>query len=104
MSDRLAALRAWVEGGGTLVLAGIPADDQLLLTHHVVRRKGATLQVVRRMKLTYPRAIALVVSREGGAGAWLFRIEHQLGAHQRWALQCHLGRLDAARRPVSLTK
>ena len=40
-----------LERGGTLVLAGIPADDQLLLTHHVVRRKGATLQVVRRMKL-----------------------------------------------------
>jgi L-iditol 2-dehydrogenase len=49
-----------LERGGTLVLVGIPAEDQLALTHHIVRRKGATLQVVRRMKHTYPRAIALV--------------------------------------------
>jgi L-iditol 2-dehydrogenase len=52
-----------LERGGTLVLVGIPAEDQLALTHHTVRRKGATIRVVRRMKLTYPRAIALVEQR-----------------------------------------
>lgn len=49
-----------VKRGGTLVLVGIPAEDQLLLTHHLVRRKGLTIKLARRMKLTYPRAIALV--------------------------------------------
>jgi L-iditol 2-dehydrogenase len=49
--------------GGTLVLVGIPAEDQLTMTHHVVRRKGLTIKVARRMKLTYPRAIALVARR-----------------------------------------
>lgn len=49
-----------VKRGGTVVLIGIPAQDQLILTHHVVRRKGLTLKLARRMKLTYPRAISLV--------------------------------------------
>lgn len=49
-----------VKRGGTLVLIGIPAEDQLVLTHHIVRRKGLTIKVARRMKHTYPRAIALV--------------------------------------------
>ncbi len=49
-----------VKRGGTLVLVGIPPDDQLLLTHHLVRRKGLTIHVARRMKHTYPRAINLV--------------------------------------------
>ena len=49
-----------VKRGGTLVLVGIPAEDQLLLTHHTVRRKGLTIKLSRRMKLTYPRAVALV--------------------------------------------
>ena len=46
--------------GGTLVLTGIPGEDQLALPHHLVRRKETTIKVVRRMKLTYPRTIALV--------------------------------------------
>lgn len=49
-----------VKRGGTVVLIGIPAQDQLILTHHLVRRKGLTLKLARRMKLTYPRAISLV--------------------------------------------
>lgn len=49
-----------VKRGGTLVLVGIPPEDQLQLTHHLVRRKGLTIHVARRMKHTYPRAIALV--------------------------------------------
>lgn len=49
-----------VKRGGILVLIGIPSEDQLLVTHHVVRRKGLTIKVARRMKHTYPRAIELV--------------------------------------------
>ncbi len=46
--------------GGTLVLTGIPAEDQLQIQHHLVRRKEINIRLVRRMKLTYPRAITLV--------------------------------------------
>jgi L-iditol 2-dehydrogenase len=46
--------------GGCVVLAGIPADDHTSFTASVARRKGLTLQLVRRMKHTYPRAIHLV--------------------------------------------
>ncbi len=49
-----------VRRGGRLVLVGIPPEDKLVMTHHLVRRKGLTIKMVRRMKLTYPRAIALV--------------------------------------------
>jgi len=49
-----------VKRGGTVVLIGIPPQDRLLMTHHLVRRKGLTIKLDRRMKLTYPRAIALV--------------------------------------------
>ena len=53
------AVRA-VRRGGTVVLVGIPAEDQVLLTHHVARRKGLAIKMARRMKHTYPRAITLV--------------------------------------------
>jgi L-iditol 2-dehydrogenase len=46
--------------GGRVILAGIPADDHTSFTASVARRKGLTLQLVRRMKHTYPRAIHLV--------------------------------------------
>jgi L-iditol 2-dehydrogenase len=48
-----------VKRGGTVVLIGIPAEDQVVLPHHIARRKGLTIKMARRMKLTYPRAIAL---------------------------------------------
>ncbi len=48
-----------VKRGGRVVLVGIPPEDQMAMTHHVVRRKGLTIKVARRMKLTYPRAITL---------------------------------------------
>ena len=48
--------------GGRLVLVGIPPDDQLRLKHSVARRKGLTIIMSRRMKHTYPRAIALATS------------------------------------------
>lgn len=47
--------------GGTLVLCGIPGHkDQLVLTASVIRRKGLTIKIVRRMKFVYPRGIVMV--------------------------------------------
>jgi L-iditol 2-dehydrogenase len=51
-----------VRPGGHVVLVGIPADDCLVLSHAVARRKGLTIRFARRMKHTYPRALALVMS------------------------------------------
>ncbi len=50
--------------GGKVILVGIPADDQTSFTASTARRKGLTLKLVRRMKLTYPRAIQLVADGE----------------------------------------
>lgn len=47
--------------GARVVLVGIPGSDRATFTHSVARRKGLTLVMVRRMKHTYPRAIALAV-------------------------------------------
>jgi L-iditol 2-dehydrogenase len=51
-----------VRPGGRLVLVGIPGDDKLAVSHGTVRRKGLTIRLSRRMKHTYPRAIALAAS------------------------------------------
>lgn len=59
-STALAAELARV--GGRLVLVGIPGDDALTLKHSTARRKGLTIRLSRRMKHTYPRAIALATS------------------------------------------
>jgi L-iditol 2-dehydrogenase len=45
--------------GGRVVLVGIPAYDRTEFGHSVPRRKGLTVRFSRRMKHTYPRAIAL---------------------------------------------
>lgn len=45
--------------GGRLVVVGIAGDDRLLFHHATARRKGLTIAMCRRMKHTYPRAIAL---------------------------------------------
>lgn len=46
--------------GGRVVLVGIPYPDMTSFTASTARRKGLTLQLCRRMKFTYPRAIQLV--------------------------------------------
>ena len=46
--------------GGKVVMVGIPSEDRMLMTASVVRRKGLTIKMVRRMKHTYPRAIRMV--------------------------------------------
>ena len=48
--------------GGKVIVVGIPDDNTMTMTASVVRRKGLTIKVVRRMKHTYPRAIELVHS------------------------------------------
>ena len=48
--------------GGKVILVGIPADDRTAFNASTARRKGLTIKLVRRMKHTYPRAIALVAS------------------------------------------
>ncbi len=46
--------------GGKVVIAGIPAEDTMVMDGSTVRRKGLTIKLVRRAKHTYPRAIRLV--------------------------------------------
>jgi len=53
---------AAVHPGGKVILVGIPPDDRTSFSASIARRKGLTLKLVRRMKLTYPRAIRLVES------------------------------------------
>jgi len=48
--------------GGKVIVVGIPSDDRTSFSASVPRRKGLTIKLVRRMKLTYPRAIQLVQS------------------------------------------
>jgi L-iditol 2-dehydrogenase len=59
-NEAVEAAMAAVKYGGCVVLAGIPADDRIAFNASVARRKGLTIRLVRRMKLTYPRAIRLV--------------------------------------------
>jgi L-iditol 2-dehydrogenase len=46
--------------GGTLIVAGIPVEDTMMLKASTIRGKGLTVKPIRRMKHTYPRAIHLV--------------------------------------------
>lgn len=47
-------------GGGRVVLVGIPDQDETRFPAALVRRKGLTIAVVRRMPEVYERAVALV--------------------------------------------
>lgn len=49
-----------VRNGGKVILAGIPATDDITFKASIIRRKGLTIKLVRRMKHTYPRAIRMV--------------------------------------------
>ena len=61
-SEAVQAAIAAVKPGGKVILIGIPSDDRTAFTASTARRKGLTIKLVRRMKLTYPRAIRLVES------------------------------------------
>lgn len=58
--DAVTAAFEAVKPGGKVILVGIPSDDRTSFQASLARRKGLTIKLVRRMKLTYPRAIALV--------------------------------------------
>lgn len=60
---------AAVRLGGKVILVGIPSDDRSSFRASTARRKGLTLKLVRRMKLTYPRAISLVESGKVDVGS-----------------------------------
>jgi L-iditol 2-dehydrogenase len=51
-----------VRPGGTVVLVGIPAEDETAFPASSARRKGVTIKLCRRMNHSYPRALALVHS------------------------------------------
>jgi L-iditol 2-dehydrogenase len=51
-----------VRPGGRVALAGIPSDERTSFKVSTARRKGLTFVMVRRMKHTYARAIALTVA------------------------------------------
>jgi L-iditol 2-dehydrogenase len=51
-----------VRPGGRVVLAGIPSEARTTFSASTARRKGLTFVMVRRMKHTYPRAIALATA------------------------------------------
>jgi L-iditol 2-dehydrogenase len=65
---------AAVRPGGKVILVGIPPDDRTSFTASLARRKGLTLKLVRRMKLTFPRAIQLVQSGKVNVGALVTHI------------------------------
>jgi L-iditol 2-dehydrogenase len=46
--------------GGMVVIAGISAEDSMVMHASTLRKKGLTIKLVRRSKHTYPRAIRLV--------------------------------------------
>ncbi len=65
--------------GGRVILAGIPEGEEFSLSASVVRRKGLSLKMVRRMGHVYPRAIFLA-SR--GKVALEPLISHRLPLHE----------------------
>ncbi len=60
--EAVSAAVSAIRPGGQVVLIGIPASDRTAFPAAMARRKEATIQLVRRMKFTYPRAIHLVES------------------------------------------
>jgi len=71
--------------GGKLIMVGIPREDVAVFPAHAIRRKGLTIKYVRRMKHTYPRAIAMV--RDGlidvaGLVTHWFSLERAAEAYQ----------------------
>ncbi len=51
-----------VRNGGRVIIAGIPVEDMIKFRATVARRKGLSIKMSRRMKHTYPAAIALASS------------------------------------------
>lgn len=51
---------AVVKPGRRVIIIGINRNDEIILNHSEVRRKGLTIKLVRRMRRTYGRAIDLI--------------------------------------------
>jgi L-iditol 2-dehydrogenase len=60
--DAVATAVAVAAPGASVVIAGIPPVDHLLVDASTARRRGLDLRFARRMVRTYPRAIELVRS------------------------------------------
>lgn len=60
-AETVAQAVAMARPGGRVIVAGIPSvEDRLTFPASTARHKGLTIKLVRRMKHTYPRAMALV--------------------------------------------
>ena len=60
-AETVAQAVAMVKPGGLVVIGGIPSGADLIsYPASTARRKGLTIKMVRRMKHTYPRSMALV--------------------------------------------
>ena len=68
--------------GGTVVLIGIPSEDQTRFTASTARRRGLTLKLSRRMKNTYPRSIRLVDNGQTDLAS-LVTAEYPLGEYEK---------------------
>ncbi len=62
--DAVEAAIAAVKPGGCAVLIGIAREDRTAFTASIARRKDLTINVIHRMKHTYPRSIQLVTNRQ----------------------------------------
>ena len=51
-----------IQPGGRVVMIGIPSNDRTTFPATLARHKELTIQLVHRMKFTYPRAIQMVES------------------------------------------
>ncbi len=60
--DAVNAALASTRPGGRVLLIGIPSNDRTCFTATVARHKELTIQLLHRMKFTYPRAIQMVES------------------------------------------
>ncbi len=58
VADALASTRP----GGRVIMIGIPSNDRTTFPATVARHKELTIQLVHRMKFTYPRAVQMVES------------------------------------------
>jgi L-iditol 2-dehydrogenase len=65
--------------GGRLVLVGIPEGGEIGFNASLVRRKGLSIKLSRRMGHTYPRAIQMV---ERGLVRFESLITHRIGLNQ----------------------
>jgi L-iditol 2-dehydrogenase len=68
--------------GGRVVLVGIPAEDWTAFRASTARRKGLTINLSRRMRFIYPRAIQLVQEEQIDLGS-LVSSSYALADYQR---------------------